>query len=100
MESSDMTLKNDGTKKTHQKKQRSSSRVNERILEYQPEKDFSIGQTIYHPKFEEKGKVVRKSKSVSGNFKKITVRFKRAGEKILVSAYQKRENGLLNGSSG
>ena len=86
--------------KTRPKKQRSSSLVNEKIIEYQPEKDFRIGQTIYHPQFEEKGKVVRKSKSVSGNFKKITVKFKKAGEKILVSAYHKRSDGLLNGLSG
>jgi len=95
-----MTLKNDGTRETRQKKLRKSILINEKIIEYQPEKDFRVGQTIYHPEFEEKGRIVRKSKSVSGNFKKITVRFKKAGEKILVSAYQKRNNGLLNGSSG
>lgn len=59
----------------------------EEIIPYAPEKDFPIGQKIYHAAFDDVGKVIEKIKS-DGNMGKILVKFGEVGEKLLVENYQ------------
>ncbi len=50
---------------------------------YEPSKTYQIGQWIYHEKWNDKGEVVKKEVTSSGNHT-ILVNFDRIGEKILI----------------
>lgn len=50
---------------------------------YKPSGMYKIGQRIYHPVFNDTGKVVKKKESI-GEYGKIVVKFDHIGEKLLV----------------
>jgi len=52
------------------------------VIEYALHKTYALGQRIYHKRFNDVGRVIAKSKLNHGS--KITVSFKRCGEKTLV----------------
>jgi len=57
------------------------SKENKKI--YKPSGMYKIGQRIYHPVFNDTGKVIKKKKSI-GDYGKIVVKFDHIGEKLLV----------------
>lgn len=69
-----------------EKRQKAQVRKEE-IMTYAPEKDFPVGQKIYHAIFDDIGEVVEKAK-FDGTMGKILVKFGEVGEKLLVENYQ------------
>lgn len=53
------------------------------VKEYHPSETFAIGQTLYHPKWDDTGQVIRKEVT-SGGQQMIVVAFARLGEKKLI----------------
>ena len=60
---------------------------NPNTIKYSPSKIYSLGQILYHPIFDDVGKVVKKSKTTSGTAI-ILVKFERLGKKELVEGHQ------------
>lgn len=69
------------------------SRENKKI--YKPSGMYKIGQRIYHPVFNDTGKVIKKKKSI-GDYGKIVVRFDHIGEKLLVERKSLRKVKMGN----
>ena len=94
LEDSDNMPKKKTDKKNKQKQlleQKLSIQIEEGIQKYDLSGEYKVGQIIYHPVFKDTGKVLRKMKSITGNYKKIIVKFKNVGEKILVEGLRKKE---------
>ena len=72
------------TSKTKPKK---TVRIKEDVREYRASDTHRVGQVIYHPVFEDTGKVKKKMKTPTGQMKKIVVQFQRIGEKELLTEY-------------
>ncbi|MCR4439551.1 MAG: hypothetical protein QHJ34_13490 [bacterium] len=55
------------------------------VTEYDPTATFAIGQSVYHPKWDDTGEVIRKEVT-SGGQHMIVVAFSRLGEKRLIES--------------
>lgn len=58
-----------------------------KVLKYNPEKTYFIGQRIHHPKYDETGEVIKKE-STAGKHKMIVVNFENSGKKKLVEDFK------------
>lgn len=74
---------------------RSKRRENQKagLKEYRPTGTYKIGQKIYHPVFEDVGRVVKK-KEATGEYRKIVVDFKHRGQKTLIEKKSVRKAKL------
>ena len=64
--------------------------LNKKQKEYNPTKTYELGQKLYHPKYKDKGKVIKKLAG-SGSYNKIIVKFDNIGEKTLVEGFSNKE---------
>ncbi|MBC8183046.1 hypothetical protein H8E88_18240 [candidate division KSB1 bacterium] len=69
--------------KKHKGKSKVKTKINDKVLEYDPSKTFLKGQILYHRIFDDIGRI---TKIITGNgeTEKINVKFKKAGKKILI----------------
>lgn len=49
---------------------------------------YKVGEMIYHPVFDDTGKVIRKTRSYSGKYTKIIVQFMKVGKKKLIEGFE------------
>jgi hypothetical protein len=71
----------EGLLQNYKKKKANGKEID--YVDYDPTKNFYIGQHIYHRVWDDKGEVLKKEKISSGRHA-ITVAFDRLGERILI----------------
>lgn len=76
-------LKKENYEELLQNKKEKSNGKEKVYVDYDPTKNFYIGQLVYHKVWDDKGEVLKKE-TTSGGRQSITVAFDRLGERVLI----------------